>query len=786
MHNDTLYISPSTPIWIEAQDTCGVARSFYAVSTVSGDVLQQWTEVIESFNIPYTPPNYKYIIHYYSEDHLGNTESPRDTVVAVDCDPPVTTLHIGDPQYPLPSDSSIIYITSQTPLSFTASDDISGVDTTYYRIDSGTWDVYRETFNVSPEGAHTVEYYSVDKAGNREDVNSKELRVDETHPISELTTGDPNYELPGDSLGQILITSHTPLILTAEDPLSNGVASGVKELEYEIRALSADRDPLSATVEGDSTEFTITGEDGSYKVDYRARDNVLNEEPFNSKYYELDNTPPVAMILSPLDSTMVSHTITIIGTVSDKHFKEYVLEYGEGIDPGDWNTITVSDKEVEDSVLGKLNVSCIPGDIITVRLRATDLVENEGIDEVILWKGDLICEFDIPLHKPEGVDFDNEGNIYATDRKGGKKLRCVDRDNVKKFDPFGNLIYEITDRRIPNDVAVTPWNNILISEQVRKEITEFNQSQEYLRSIKYLKGPDGVDVTRLPDSTEEKLRCKDKEKGELKDIVIGVADQTANKIILYDSLFRKIKEIDVRERKLRCYHHPEGISFDKEGNVYTCLINNSLVRKYDLDGNILMEIKGFNQPSDIEVDYRGYIWVTDRNNDRIRCFDAYGNHLFKYGKKGKGCGEFNKPEGIAVNHERMYVADRNNDRVQVLRFPFSVRFPTLSSMGKTRQEVLAIQECVPYPNPCDPAVEFSNIRVVVNKDCEIEVRIYSLTGTLLWETTLTGFEGINEVTWNGMNQHGEEVRNGVYNVLVRAKDGSQKDEERTKIIVYKR
>jgi sugar lactone lactonase YvrE len=786
MHNDTLYISPSTPIWVEARDTCGVARSFYAVSTVSGDVLQQWTEVIESFNIPYIPPNYKYIIHYYSEDHLGNTESPRDTVVAVDCDPPVTTLHIGTPRFPLTADSLPQYITSSTPLSFTATDDISGVDTTYYRIDSGTWDVYRETFNVSPEGAHTVEYYSVDKAGNREDVNSKELRVDETHPISELTTGDPNYELPGDSLGQILITSHTPLILTAEDPLSNGVASGVKELEYEIRALSADRDPLSATVEGDSTEFTITGEDGSYKVDYRARDNVLNEEPFNSKYYELDNTPPVAMILSPLDSTMVSHTITIIGTVSDKHFKEYVLEYGEGIDPGDWNTITVSDKEVEDSVLGKLNVSCIPGDIITVRLRATDLVENEGIDEVILWKGDLICEFDIPLHKPEGVDFDNEGNIYATDRKGGKKLRCVDRDNVKKFDPFGNLIYEITDRRIPNDVAVTPWNNILISEQVRKEITEFNQSQEYLRSIKYLKGPDGVDVTRLPDSTEGKLRCKDKEKGELKDIVIGVADQTANKIILYDSLFRKIKEIDVTERKLRCYHHPEGISFDKKGNVYTCLINNSLVRKYDLDGNILMEIKGFNQPSDIEVDYRGYIWVTDRNNDRIRCFDAYGNHLFKYGKKGKGCGEFNKPEGIAVNHERMYVADRNNDRVQVLRFPFSVRFPTLSSMGKTRQEVLAIQECVPYPNPCDPAVEFSNIRVVVNKDCEIEVRIYSLTGTLLWETTLTGFEGINEVTWNGMNQDGEEVRNGVYNVLVRAKDGSQKDEERTKIIVYRR
>lgn len=784
MHNDTLYISPSTPIWIEAQDTCGIAHSFYNVFALSGIEIQPWTEAIGDFNIPYTPPYYRYIISYYSEDHLGNTESPRDTVVAVDCEPPVTVLNIGDPRYPLPSDSSIVYITSETPLSFEATDDISGVDTTYYRIDGTAWNVYSGgEFTLAEEGSHIVEYYSVDKAGNREDINSKELRVDNTHPLSQLTTGTPNYEFPDDSLQRTLITSNTPLILTAEDPLSNGVASGVKELEYEIASLPPSGSPISAVIEGDSTEFTITGEDGSYKVDYRARDNVLNEEPFNSKYYELDNTPPVAIILSPLDSTMVSHTITIIGTVTDKHFKEYVLEYGEGIDPGDWNTITVSDKEVEDSVLGKLNVSCIPGNIITVRLRATDLVENEAVDEVILWKGDLICEFDIPLHKPEGVDFDNEGNIYATDRKGGKKKRCTDRDKVKKFDPFGTLIYEIPNRYVPNDVAVTPWGNILISEQVRKEITEFNQSQEYLRSIRYLKGPDGVDVTQLPDSG---LRCKDKEKGELKGLVIGVADQTANKVILYDSLFRKAKEIKIIHERTLCYHHPEGISFDKQGNVYTCLINNDVVRKYDLDGNMLMQITGFNKPSDVEVDYRGYIWVTDRNNNRIRCFDAYGNHLFKYGKKGKGCGEFNKPEGIAVNHERMYVADMNNDRVQVLRFPFSVRFPTLSSIGKTRQEALSIQECVPYPNPCDPAIEFSNIRVVVNRDCEIEIRIYSLTGTLLWETAVTGFAGINEVTWNGMNQNGEEVRNGVYNVLVRAKDESQKDEERTKIIVYKR
>ncbi len=788
IYNDTLYISPETPILIEAQDTCGIAHSFYSVSPIPGAVSPQWIEATGEFFIPYTPPHYRYMISYYSVDNLGNTEIYKDTVVGIDCEPPVTTLNVGDPHYE-PVAGGSIYITSATPLSFIATDDISGVDTTYYRIDDSDWYIYNGgEFNVADEGVHLVEYYSIDRAGNREEVISQELRVDETYPISQLATGDPNYELPGDSLQQTLITSNTPLILTAEDPLSNGVTSGAKELEYEIQALPASGPEVSIVIQGDSILLTITGEDGNYKVDYRARDNVLNEEPFNSKYYELDNTKPLALIISPLDSTLVSDEITIIGTAKDKHFKEYVLEYGAGMDPADWNIITVSNEEVEDSVLGKFDVSVVSGNILTVRLRVTDLVGNEGIDEVILWKGGLICELDIPLHKPEGVDYDTQGNIYATDREGGgDKKRC--KDMVKKFDPFGNLIFEIPDRYVPNDVAVTPWNNILISEQVRKEITEFNQSQEYLRSIKNLKGPDGVDVIRLTDSLIQ-LSCKGKggggDEGELKNIIIGVADQTGKRIILYDSLFRKAKEIDITRTGLRCSYHPEGISFDKQGNVYTCLINDDRVRKYDLDGNLLMEITGFNKPSDIEVDYRGYIWVVDRNNDRIRCFDAYGNHLFNYGKKGKGCGEFNKPEGIAVNHERLYVADMNNDRVQVLRFPFSVLFPVLSGSGKTRQEALSIQECVPYPNPCDPAIEFSNIRVVVSRDCEIEIRIYSLTGTLLWETAITGFSGINEVTWNGMNQDGEEVRNGVYNVLVRAISGSEKVEERTKIIVYRR
>ena len=40
--------------------------------------------------------------------------------------------------------------------------------TTRYRVDGGQWTVYAVPVRVTSDGTHTVEYYSVDKAGNTE------------------------------------------------------------------------------------------------------------------------------------------------------------------------------------------------------------------------------------------------------------------------------------------------------------------------------------------------------------------------------------------------------------------------------------------------------------------------------------------------------------------------------------------------------------------------------------------------------------------------------------------
>jgi hypothetical protein len=61
-----------------------------------------------------------------------------------------------------------IYISNVT-VTLNATDDISGVNATYYSIDSGNLFVYTTPFLICGNGDHTVTYYSIDNAGNIEE-----------------------------------------------------------------------------------------------------------------------------------------------------------------------------------------------------------------------------------------------------------------------------------------------------------------------------------------------------------------------------------------------------------------------------------------------------------------------------------------------------------------------------------------------------------------------------------------------------------------------------------------
>ena len=63
-----------------------------------------------------------------------------------------------------------------------ASDNLSDIDSTYYAVDDATTPTKGDTVTVGAEGVHTVSYYSVDNAGNKENAKSFTVKVDLSSP----------------------------------------------------------------------------------------------------------------------------------------------------------------------------------------------------------------------------------------------------------------------------------------------------------------------------------------------------------------------------------------------------------------------------------------------------------------------------------------------------------------------------------------------------------------------------------------------------------------------------
>jgi len=134
------------------------------------------------------------IVQYYSVDYVGNLEDINKTdVIKIDKELPNTTISVEGPNY----GTNPVYITSSTQITLTATDEGSGINVTYYRIDDGENQTYSGPFNLSgeKEGPHNITYWSVDNATNQEEPKTLYVWVDNTGPTIGNITIVPSYKL---------------------------------------------------------------------------------------------------------------------------------------------------------------------------------------------------------------------------------------------------------------------------------------------------------------------------------------------------------------------------------------------------------------------------------------------------------------------------------------------------------------------------------------------------------------------------------------------------------------
>lgn len=127
---------------------------------------------------------------------------------------------------------------------------------------------------------------------------------------------------------------------------------------------------------------------------------------------------------------------------------------------------------------------------------------------------------------------------------------------------------------------------------------------------------------------------------------------------------------------------PTGIAVGPEGQVFVADAELALVARLDRNGTTLEPIgKGqLLRPTGLAYEPKTKrLFVADTQAHQIKVFDLDGILLSTIGDHGEGPGEFNYPTHIAVAHEKLYVSDTLNARVQVISTPTG-RY--LGSVGK--------------------------------------------------------------------------------------------------------
>jgi DNA-binding beta-propeller fold protein YncE len=207
---------------------------------------------------------------------------------------------------------------------------------------------------------------------------------------------------------------------------------------------------------------------------------------------------------------------------------------------------------------------------------------------------------------------------------------------------------------------------------------------------------------------------------------------------------------------------PEGVAVNSGGDVYvtdlntTGLTTNDRLVKYDADGHLLDVLAGpgpstgniptgvVADPTGVAVAPSGNVYVLEafsNSDNRVQEFDALGNYVTWWGgynpttgqkgTSGSGNGEFNKPEGIAVDSlGNVYVADTVNKRIQA----FTSSGGWISSWCSDGS-----LSCSASPQPSGIAVDSSDVVYIAGGGM---IRRFDTSGNFLSSWAVAGATGV--------------------------------------------
>ena len=99
------------------------------------------------------------------------------------------------------------------------------------------------------------------------------------------------------------------------------------------------------------------------------------------------------------------------------------------------------------------------------------------------------------------------------------------------------------------------------------------------------------------------------------------------------------------------FNGPPSIAIDKSDNVYVSDKRIGKIKKFDSEGNFILNWESGASNRAITVDWNDYVYVMDSYYHCVGKYDSEGDFILKWGEEGTDDEKVNVSESIAADHE---------------------------------------------------------------------------------------------------------------------------------------
>jgi DNA-binding beta-propeller fold protein YncE len=153
---------------------------------------------------------------------------------------------------------------------------------------------------------------------------------------------------------------------------------------------------------------------------------------------------------------------------------------------------------------------------------------------------------------------------------------------------------------------------------------------------------------------------------------VYIADSTSGQILVYDSDERLMLRFGTGRGDGR-FEAIQAIAVDRQRNIYVAGAVGMPLQVFGPDGNFLrgwgehnLGPQNFSLPAGVAVDAAGRVIVVDTIRQVVAVFTPEGGFMDRFGGLGFDPGAMAFPTDVASDGERLYVVEREGNRLQIL------------------------------------------------------------------------------------------------------------------------